>query len=80
MFKSELKNTLNNFPQTLSVNIDGEFQFIIQIVSKIFEGLDEADRQEMVYNFLRNTFKNDNNIYEKIEFIFTDAPSELKNN
>ncbi len=50
------------------------YKVMILVVSPTFEGMDEADRQEIVWDCVLNDF--DVTERRQIEFIYTDAPSE----
>lgn len=54
----------------------GDFtKVLVYVVSPTFEGMDEGDRQEIVWERVLEDFAPDDQ--RKIEFIYTDAPSEV---
>lgn len=77
-FAERLKATLTTLPvaerSTVQVVNPTAPRCVLWIVSPSFEGLDEVDRQRIVWDHLRKSFSDDE--LEQIEFIFTDAPSE----
>lgn len=52
------------------------FKILAFVVSPTFEGMDEAERQAIVWGNVFDTFTEDEQ--RRIEFIYTDAPSELE--
>ena len=51
------------------------YKILAFVVSPTFEGMDEAERQEIVWGGVMDTFGEDDQ--RRIEFIYTDAPSEV---
>lgn len=51
-----------------------KLRYFARVVSKTFEGMNEARRQALVWNRLLNTL--DDSDQRRVEFVFTDAPSE----
>ena len=76
MTKQQLENILREFPGVDSnqVRVVGNGPFVAEIVVAGFDGIDEADRQERVYEFLRSRFPDDE--MQNIEFIITNAPGD----
>lgn len=77
-FLTRLKQALATLPlahreSVQLVNEDAP-QCIVVIVSSDFEGMDEADRQSLVWGHLLHSIAVEE--MGRIEFIFTDAPSE----
>jgi hypothetical protein len=53
----------------------GDFSMVlVSVVSPTFEGMDEGDRQEIVWQRVLDDFEAADQ--KRIEFIYTDAPSE----
>jgi acid stress-induced BolA-like protein IbaG/YrbA len=67
--------TLPIEPKHVSANMDGR-QLIGVVVSAKFEGLDEAERQRIIWNHLHKTFDVEQLV--DVEFVFTNTPSESK--
>lgn len=76
MTKQQLKDILSEFPDVEKdkVLIGGTGPFVAQIVVTSFDGLDEGDRQERVYAYLRKRIADDE--MQDIEFIITNAPGD----
>ncbi|HWE38867.1 MAG TPA: hypothetical protein VG406_20120 [Isosphaeraceae bacterium] len=54
----------------------GDFSMVwVSVVSPTFEGMDEGDRQEIVWQRVLDDFEPADQ--KRIEFIYTDAPSEV---
>jgi hypothetical protein len=51
-------------------------KLFVSMVSPSFEEMDEADRQELAWESVYKTLTEDENY--TIEFIFTEAPSEIE--
>lgn len=75
----KLKTVLSNLP----VKIDGvrvapsnSYLVVAWIVSPSYETMDEAERQAMVWNHIHRAL--DDNEQRRVEFVYTDAPSELE--
>lgn len=51
-------------------------KIFIQVVSPIFEGMDEAERQAIVWSILEERVGLDE--MGRLGFVYTDSPSELK--
>lgn len=76
MTREELLQALNALPldaKETSASMDGR-RLIGVVVSAKFEGMDEAERQRMIWNHLHKTFDADQLV--QVEFVFTNAPSE----
>ncbi|MEO6811514.1 MAG: hypothetical protein ABI353_20570 [Isosphaeraceae bacterium] len=52
-----------------------QFKYLGIVVSRSFEGMDEAERQELVWERVLRTLDRDDQA--QIEFIYTDTPSEI---
>lgn len=77
MTRDELKAALERLPAGVSaVRIDGPSPYVAVVTSDAFANLDEADRQRAVWSHLRSEFGD--NVFEEIEFIFTDTPDERR--
>lgn len=76
MTKDELRQTLEAFPDVEPGNVVvlGDGKLVAKIVVRAFNDVDEAERQQKVYAFLRGKFSEDD--MQSIEFIFTNAPSD----
>jgi acid stress-induced BolA-like protein IbaG/YrbA len=76
-FSAKLKQSLEGYLDQPSVRaIPGDFHKVLGvIVSPTFEGMDEADRQEIVWDRVLKTFPASEHTW--IEFLYTDAPSEI---
>ena len=61
---------------TLKVRKNDRYLYFVQIVSPLFEDLDEADRQSLVWERILSGL--DTSEWKTIEFIYTDAPSEIE--
>ena len=61
---------------TLKVKKNDRYMYFVQIVSPLFEELDEADRQSLVWERILSDF--DPTDWKTIEFIYTDSPSEIE--
>lgn len=70
---AKLKKILMMFPEATfaSISQDGE---LATVVSPIFEGLNEADRQAKIWGHLREHLPPDERYI--IRFVFTDTPAE----
>ncbi len=55
---------------------DQPWKVLVQIVSSTFEGLDEGERQALVWQVLLDELAEFDR--RRIEFIYTDAPSDLE--
>ena len=76
--KDKLRRSLEGvIPEmTLKVKKNDRYRYFVQIVSPLFEELDEADRQSLVWERILADF--DSSEWKTIEFIYTDSPSELE--
>lgn len=77
-FREQFQDALATLPlRDLQVRVEeGDFNKLLGfIVSSDFEGMEEGDRQVLVWNHLQKRFTLDE--MGQIEFFFTDAPSEL---
>jgi acid stress-induced BolA-like protein IbaG/YrbA len=77
MNRDELKHLLEGIPnlQTPHVEVQGQLPHLLATVtSGSFAGVDEADRQERVWAYLRDRAPD---YAPGIDFIFTNAPDEL---
>ncbi|MBI2375115.1 MAG: hypothetical protein HYV07_14050 [Deltaproteobacteria bacterium] len=74
--KTQLENTLRTMPgvDKEKVEVVGDRTLVATVVSGSFRDQDEADRQAMVWRFLRERIGSD--ALQNIEFIFTNAPDE----
>ena len=61
----------------LEVVKNDRYMYFITITSPMFESMDEADRQSLVWDRVLNRLTPSE--WTHIEFIFTYAPSELEN-
>lgn len=66
---------LNIAEPTIRVFPSDSFHLMAQVVSRSYETMDEAERQRMVWNLLHR--KLDDHEQRRVEFVYTDAPSEL---
>jgi acid stress-induced BolA-like protein IbaG/YrbA len=60
---------------TIEMHAGDGYHLLATVVSPTFEGMDEFDRQDLVWGHLREHL--DMGARARIEFVFTDAPSEL---
>jgi hypothetical protein len=77
-FQDRFRQALSQLPlRDLQIRVEkGDFnRYLGFVISPDFEGMDEGDRQVLVWNHLQKTFDLDE--MGQIEFFFTDAPSEL---
>jgi hypothetical protein len=51
------------------------YKILAQVVSPTFEGMEEHERQEIVWRLVLDTFDQDEQ--DRIGFLYTDAPSEV---
>jgi len=77
---------LDSFRERLEASLRGQVEAVVEvalnedhgfeasIVSPAFEGMDEADRQALIWGIMRDAFNP--NERKRIDFLFTDAPSE----
>ena len=75
----KLKTVLADLPiqvDLVKVAPSNAFLVIAQIVSPNYEGMDEAERQSMVWNHIHRAL--DDEEQRRVEFVYTDAPSELE--
>ena len=76
MTEEQLRNVLASLPfaiDGLAVHSDGR-RLIGVVVSTEFEGMDEAERQRIVWHHLHQVF--DVQQLTRIEFVFTNTPQE----
>jgi acid stress-induced BolA-like protein IbaG/YrbA len=76
MTEEQLRNALENLPfvvNDVAVRSD-EGRLIGVVVSTQFEGMDEAERQRVVWHHLFQLF--DARQLTRIEFVFTNTPQE----
>lgn len=52
----------------------GKYKYFGVVISRTFEGMNEADRQEIVWRRILDTL--DDADQRRVEFVYTDAPSE----
>lgn len=71
--RQKLEEALKEYPDAESVEISEDGK-LATILSESFEGVDEAIRQEKVWEYLRGKLSEDE-LYS-IEFVFTDTPKE----
>lgn len=76
-FRDKLRTSLEGILDNPEVDaIRGEFTKVMGVVvSPSFEGMNEAQRQAVVWDRVFKTFEPAD--VKRIEFIYTDAPSEL---
>ncbi len=74
MTKEQLEQRLREFPGADKVSVEGNGKFVAEMVVGAFDDVDEADRQERVYAFLRGRFTDDE--MQAVEYIFTNAPGD----
>jgi acid stress-induced BolA-like protein IbaG/YrbA len=75
MTKEQFEQRLKEFPSANDVHVVGNGKFVAEMVVRSFEDVDEADRQERVYAFLRERFSDDEMM--AVEYIITNAPGDL---
>lgn len=74
MTRDSLENRLRQFPNQIAVEVSGNGKLVAKIVARDWGGVDEGDRQEAVWAFLRGAYSDDD--LQAVEFIITDAPGE----
>jgi hypothetical protein len=76
MTREQLEKTLKEFPgvDADTVDVVGNGKLVAKMVVRTFNEVDEADRQEQVYAFLRERFPEDE--MQSVEFILTNAPDD----
>jgi acid stress-induced BolA-like protein IbaG/YrbA len=76
-FREKLRQSLEGHLDSPKVDvIEGDpFRFLGIIVSPSFEGMEDTDRQRIVWDRVLKTF--DERDRKRIEFLFTNAPSEV---
>jgi hypothetical protein len=76
-FEEKLKKGLEDYLESPEISaIPGDLTTVLGvIVSPTFESLDEADRQEIVWDRVFKTFNEEER--RQIEFLYTNAPSEV---
>jgi acid stress-induced BolA-like protein IbaG/YrbA len=74
MTKEQFEQRLKEFPGADNVNILGNGKFIAEMLLGSFDNVDEAERQERVYAFLRKRFNDDE--MQAVEYILTNAPGD----
>lgn len=78
MTREELLRALDTLPldsKEVSVSVDGR-RLIGVVVSAMFEGMNEAERQRIIWHHLHETFDVDQLV--QVEFVFTNTPTESK--
>lgn len=77
-FSERLQRSLQDVLETPKVTaIEGDrFMMLGFVISPTFEGMDEGERQRIVWDRALRTFDPDEQV--RIEFIYTDAPSEIE--
>ena len=75
MTREQLEQCLKAFPsvEPNSVHVAGDGSFVAKMTVRDFDELDDADRQERVYAFLRSQFASE---LHQVEFIIVDAPND----
>lgn len=74
----KLEATLRKLPindPKVRVFPSDSYHLMAQIVSDSYEQMDEAERQRMVWNLIHRSL--DDHEQRRVEFVYTDAPSEL---
>jgi hypothetical protein len=76
-FTDRLRRSLDGSLEDLDVSArPGDFsRVLVFVVSPTFEGMDEGDRQEIVWRHVLDDLEPADR--KRIEFIYTDAPSEV---
>jgi hypothetical protein len=76
-FTDKLRSCLEGYLQDPQVSAipSGYTKVMGVVVSPAFETMNEAERQELVWDRVLRTF--DESEVKRIEFIYTDAPSEV---
>ena len=76
MNKQQLEQSLKQFPgvDARTVNVVGDGKLVATMVVSDFKDMDEADRQEKIYAFLRERFSEDD--MQSVEYIITNAPGD----
>ena len=77
MTKQELLNSLATLPLRnleTDVDLDGS-RFLVFVVSSDFSGMEETERQRLVWGHLRERFGDYDLV--KVMFVFTDSPEEV---
>jgi acid stress-induced BolA-like protein IbaG/YrbA len=76
-FRKLLERSLEGLPCTRIDAIQGDpFRFLGIVVSPAFEGMEDFERQEIVWDRVLKTI--DWSDLWRIEFLFTNAPSEVE--
>jgi acid stress-induced BolA-like protein IbaG/YrbA len=78
MTREDLLQALITLPlesKEVSASVDGR-RLIGVVVSAEFEGMDEAQRQRIIWNHLHKSFHVEDLV--RVEFVFTNTPAESK--
>jgi hypothetical protein len=76
-FSEKLKRSIEGYvdqPHVSAIRSDS-FDYMGIVISPMFEGMDEGERQAIVWGRVLDTFPIEER--KRIEFIYTDAPSEV---
>jgi acid stress-induced BolA-like protein IbaG/YrbA len=76
-FREKLRRSMEGHLESPRVDvIEGDpYRFLGIIVSPTFEGMEDFDRQELVWQRVYKTIDEEDR--RRIEFLFTNAPSEV---
>lgn len=72
--RAELEQALTEMPAVDEATVVGEQNLIATVVSEVFRDQDEAQRQEVVWGYLRARLGS--SALQNIEFILTNTPEE----
>lgn len=77
-FREKLERSLQGVLDrpVVSASEEDRYKVLFSVISPTFEGMDEGNRQEIVWDQVLNNF--DEGEQDRIEFIYTEAPSELE--
>ncbi len=74
MTKEQLELRLREFPGVQQVQVIKDRRLIARVLAAGFDGLDEAERQSAIWEFLRKHYTEAE--LASVEFILTDAPAD----
>ncbi len=72
--RNELEQALTNMPDVAEANVVGEQKLIATVISETFRDKNEAERQEVVWDYLRRTLGDA--ALDNIEFVLTNTQDE----
>lgn len=72
--RDELQEVLRAMPDVEEATVEGDRKLIATVVSGSFRDQNEAERQEVVWGYIRRQLGDD--AMQSIEFIFANTPEE----